>query len=99
VSEFTDCLKDALAVAHSQFGTTVTFGATAVTGILSTVTQRENLELHGVDLDLSATFTADKTVLTAPPEIGTTALVNSTTYRVISLDDNTACFVLGLREA
>jgi hypothetical protein len=98
MSEFTDCLKDALAVAYDQFGTSATFGATSVTGVLSTITRRENLELHGYDLDLNATFTADKAVMATPPSIGTTALVNSVTYRVISLDTNHACYVIGLRE-
>lgn len=98
MSEFTDCLKDALAVAYDQFGTAATFGSSSVTGVLSTITRRENLELHGYDLDLNATFTADKAVMATPPSIGTTALVNSVTYRVISLDTNTACYVIGLRE-
>ena len=98
MSEFTDCLKDALAVAYDQFGTSATFGSSSVTGVLSTVTRRENLELHGYDLDLNATFTADKSVMTTPPSIGTTALVNSVTYRVVSLDTNAGCHVVGLRE-
>ena len=98
MSEFTECLKDALAVAYDQFGTAATFGATSVTGVLSTITRRENLELHGYDLDLNATFTADKAVMATPPSIGTTALVNSVTYRVISLDNNHGCHVIGLRE-
>ena len=98
MSEFTDCLKDAFAVAYEQFGTSATFGSTAVTGVLSTITRRENLELHGYDLDLSATFTADKAVLTAAPAIGSTALINSVTYRIISTDTNSGCYVIGLRE-
>jgi len=98
MSEFTDCLKDALAVAFDQFGTTATFGSTAITGVLSTITRREALELHGYDLDLNATFTADKAVLTSVPVIGSTAFINSVTYRVVSTDTNPGCYVIGLRE-
>lgn len=98
MSEFTDCLKDAFAVAYDQFGTTATFGSTAVTGVLSTVTRKENLEMGGFDLDLNATFTADKSVMTTAPVIGSTARVNSVTYRVVSTDANTGCYVIGLRE-
>jgi hypothetical protein len=98
MSEFTDCLKDAFAVAYDQFGTSATFGSTAVTGVLSTVTRRENLELHGYDLDLNATFTADKAVMASVPAIGSTARINSVTYRVVSTDANTGCYVIGLRE-
>lgn len=98
MSEFTDCLKDALAVAVSQFGTTATFGSTAATGVLSTVTRRESLELHGYDLDLNATFTVDLAVLATAPTIGSTARINSVTYRVISVDTGPGSHVIGLRE-
>ena len=98
MSEFTECLKESLAACYEQFGTTATIGSTAVTGDLSTVTRRENLELHGYDLDLNATFTVAPDQLTAVPAIGSTGRFNSVTYRIVSIDTNPGCYVLGLRE-
>jgi len=98
MSEFTECLKESLAVAYEQFGTSATFGSTAVTGVLSTITRREALELHGYDLDLNATFTADKAVMASAPTIGSSARINSVTYRVISVDTGPGSHVIGLRE-
>ncbi|NDB95729.1 MAG: hypothetical protein EBZ78_06180 [Verrucomicrobia bacterium] len=99
MSEFTECLKDAFAVACEQFGTTATIGSTSVTGVLSTITRRENLELHGYDLDLNATFTVALDRLAAVPAIGSTGQFNSVTYRIVSIDTNPGCYVIGLREA
>jgi hypothetical protein len=98
MSEFTDCLKESLAVCYDQFGTSATFGSTSVTGILSTVTRRENLELNGYDLDLNATFTCDKDVIGTAPTIGSKMQSNSVTYRIISVDFNISNLVLGLKE-
>lgn len=98
MSEFTDCLKESLAVCVEQFGTSATIGSSAVTGVLSTLTRRENLELHGYDLDLNATFTVALDQLSAAPAIGSTGRFNSVTYRIVSIDTNPGCYVLGLRE-
>lgn len=98
MSEFSDCLKESLAVCYDQFGTAATFGSSSVTGVLSTVTRRESLEMGGLDLDLNATFTCDRDVIGSAPAIGSKMQANGVTYRIVSLDTNSPNYVLGLRE-
>ena len=98
MSEFTEALKESLAVLHGQTGTTVTIGSTAVTGILSTITRKEAVELGGFDLDLNSTFTIDVANLATAPTIGSVLVANSVSYRVATIDTSVGSYVLGLRE-
>ena len=98
MSEFTEALKEPLAVLHGQTGATVTIGSTAVTGILSTITRKEAVELGGFDLDLNSTFTIDVANLATAPTIGSVLVANSVSYRVASIDTSVGSYVLGLRE-
>jgi hypothetical protein len=98
MSEFTECLKESLAALYDQTGTAATIGSTSVTGILSTVTRKENVDLGGYDLDLNSTFTIDVANLATAPTIGSILLTNSVSYRVASIDTSVGSYVLGLRE-
>ena len=98
MSEFTEALKESLAVLYDQTGTAATIGSTSVTGILSTITRRESVELGGFDLDLNSTFTIDVANLATAPTIGSILLANSVSYRVASIDTSVGSYVLGLRE-
>ena len=98
MSEFTEALKESLAVLHGQTGTTVTIGATAVTGILSTIPRKENVELGGFDLDLNSTFTIDISSLATAPTIGSVLVANSVSYRIVTIDTSVGSYLLGLRE-
>ena len=98
MSEFTEALKESLAVLHGQTGTTVTIGSTAVTGILSTITRKENVELGGIDLDLNSTFTIDISSLATAPTIGSVLVANSVSYRIVTVDTSVGSYLLGLRE-
>jgi len=98
MSEFTEALKESLAVLHGQTGTTVTIGSTAVTGILSTTTRKENVELGGFDLDLNSTFTIDISSLATAPTIGSVLVANSVSYRIVTIDTSIGSYLLGLRE-
>lgn len=98
MSEFTDCLKESMEAIYPQFGTAATIGSTAVTGILSTVTRKENVELGGFDLDLNATFTINLSNLSTAPTIGSSLQTNTTTYRIVTIDTSVGAYVLGLRE-
>jgi hypothetical protein len=98
MSEFTEALKESLAVLHGQTGTTVTIGSTAVTGILSTITRKENVELGGFDLDLNTTFTIDVSLLATAPTIGSVLVANSVSYRIVTIDTSVGSYLLGLRE-
>jgi hypothetical protein len=98
MSEFTECLKESLAALCDQTGTAATIGSTSVTGILSTVTRKENVDLGGYDLDLNSTFTIDVANLATAPTIGSILLANSVSYRVASIDTSIGSYVLGLRE-
>ena len=98
MSEFTEALKESLAVLHGQTGTTVTIGSTAVTGILSTITRKENVELGGFDLDLNSTFTIDISSLATAPTIGSVLEANSVSYRIVTIDTSVGSYLLGLRE-
>ena len=98
MSEFTEALNESLAVLHGQTGTTVTIGSTAVTGILSTITRKENVELGGFDLDLNSTFTIDISSLATAPTIGSVLVANSVSYRIVSVDTSIGSYLLGLRE-
>ena len=98
MSEFTECLKESLAALYDQIGTAATIGSTSVTGILSTITRKENVDLGGFDLDLNSTFTIDVANLATAPTIGSVLLANSVSYRVASIDTSVGSYVLGLRE-
>jgi hypothetical protein len=98
MSEFTEALKESLAALYDQTGTAATIGSTSVTGILSTITRKESVELGGFDLDLNSTFTIDVANLTTAPTIGSILLANSVSYRVASIDTSVGSYVLGLRE-
>ena len=98
MSEFTECLKESLAALYDQTGTAATIGSTSVTGILSTITRKENVELGGFDLDLNSTFTIDVSAISSAPTIGSILLANSVSYRVASIDTSIGSYVLGLRE-
>ena len=98
MSEFTEALKESLAALYDQTGTAATIGSTSVTGILSTITRRESVELGGFDLDLNSTFTIDVANLATAPTIGSILLANSVSYRVASIDTSVGSYVLGLRE-
>ena len=98
MSEFTEALKESLAALYTQTGTAATIGSTSVTGILSTVTRKENVDLGGYDLDLNSTFTIDVSAISSAPTIGSILLANSVSYRVSSIDTSIGSYVLGLRE-
>lgn len=98
MSEFTEALKESLAALYTQTGTAATIGSTSVTGILSTVTRKENVDLGGYDLDLNSTFTIDRSAISSSPTIGSILLANSVSYRVASIDTSIGSYVLGLRE-
>ena len=98
MSEFTECLKESLAALYDQTGTAATIGSTSVTGILSTITRKENVDLGGYDLDLNSTFTINLSNLATAPTIGSILLANSVSYRVASIDTSVGSYVLGLRE-
>jgi hypothetical protein len=98
MSEFTECLKESLAALYDQTGTAATIGSTSVTGILSTITRKQAVELGGFDLDLNSTFTIDVSAISSAPTIGSILLANSVSYRVASIDTSIGSYVLGLRE-
>jgi hypothetical protein len=98
MSEFTECLKESLAALYTQTGTAVTIGSTSVTGILSTISRKENVDLGGFDLDLNSTFTINLSNLATAPTIGSVLRANSVSYRVASIDTSVGSYVLGLRE-
>jgi len=98
MSEFTECLKESLAALYTQTGTAVTIGSTSVTGILSTISRKENVDLGGYDLDLNSTFTINLSNLATAPTIGSILRANSVSYRVASIDTSVGSYVLGLRE-
>jgi hypothetical protein len=98
MSEFTECLKESLAALYDQTGTAATIGSTGVTGILSAISRKENVDLGGFDLDLNSTFTIDVANLATAPTIGSILLANSVSYRVASIDTSVGSYVLGLRE-
>jgi len=98
MSEFTEALKESLAALYTQTGTAATIGSTSVTGILSTFTRKENVDLGGYDLDLNSTFTIDVANMATAPTIGSILLANSVSYRVASIDTSIGSYVLGLRE-
>jgi hypothetical protein len=98
MSEFTECLKESLAALYTQTGTAVTIGSTSVTGILSTISRKENVDLGGFDLDLNSTFTINLSNLATAPTIGSILRANSVSYRVTSIDTSVGSYVLGLRE-
>jgi hypothetical protein len=98
MSEFTEALKESLVALYDQTGTAATIGSTSVTGILSTITRKENVDLGGYDLDLNSTFTIDVSAISSAPTIGSILLANSVSYRVASIDTSVGSYVLGLRE-
>ena len=98
MSEFTECLKESLAALYEQTGTAATIGSTSVTGILSTTTRQEAVELGGFDLDLNSTFTIDITGIATAPTIGSVLVANSVSFRIVTLDTSIGSYVLGLRE-
>jgi hypothetical protein len=98
MSELTEALKESLAALYTQTGTAATIGSTGVTGILSTITRKENVDLGGYDLDLNSTFTIDVANLATAPTIGSILRANSVSYRVASIDTSIGSYVLGLRE-
>jgi len=98
MSEFTEALKESLAALYTQTGTAATIGSTGVTGILSTITRKENVDLGGYDLDLNSTFTINLSNLATAPTIGSILRANSVSYRVASIDTSVGSYVLGLRE-
>jgi len=98
MSEFTECLKESLAALYEQTGTAATIGSTSVTGILSSINRKENVDLGGFDLDLNSTFTIDVGNLATAPTIGSILRANSVSYRVASIDTSVGSYVLGLRE-
>jgi hypothetical protein len=98
MSEFTECLKESLAALYDQTGTAATIGSTSVTGILSTITRKEAVELGGFDLDLNSTFTIDIAGIATAPTIGSVLVANSVSFRIVTLDTSIGSYVLGLRE-
>ena len=98
MSEFTECLKESLAAIYEQTGTAATIGATSVTGVLSTITRKEAVELGGFDLDLNSTFTIDIAGIATAPTIGSVLVANSVSFRIVTLDTSIGSYVLGLRE-
>jgi hypothetical protein len=98
MSEFTECLKESLAALYEQTGTAATIGSTSVTGILSTITRKQAVELGGFDLDLNSTFTINVANLTTAPTIGSVLVANSVSFRIVTLDTSIGSYVLGLRE-
>jgi len=98
MSEFTECLKESLTALYDQTGTAATIGSTSVTGILSTITRKQAVELGGFDLDLNSTFTIDITAITTAPTIGSVIVANSVSFRIVTLDTSIGSYVLGLRE-
>ena len=98
MSEFTEALKESLAALYTQTGTAATIGSTGVTGILSTITRKESVELGGFDLDLNSTFTIDITGIATAPTIGSVLVANSVSFRIVTLDTSIGSYVLGLRE-
>ena len=98
MSEFTECLKESLAALYEQTGTAATIGATSVTGVLSTITRKEAVELGGFDLDLNSTFTIDMAGIATAPTIGSVLVANSVSFRIVTLDTSIGSYVLGLRE-
>jgi hypothetical protein len=98
MSEFTECLKESLAALYDQTGTAATIGSTSVTGILSTITRKQAVELGGFDLDLNSTFTTDVANMANAPTIGSVLVANSVSFRIVTLDTSIGSYVLGLRE-
>ena len=98
MSEFTECLKESLAALYEQTGTAATIGSTSVTGILSTITRKQAVELGGFDLDLNSTFTINVANLATAPTIGSVLVANSVSFRIVTLDTSIGSYVLGLRE-
>jgi len=98
MSEFTECLKESLAALYDQTGTAATLGSTSVTGILSTITRKQAVELGGFDLDLNSTFTIDVANMATAPTIGSVLVANSVSFRIVTLDTSIGSYVLGLRE-
>jgi len=98
MSEFTECLKESLAALYDQTGTAATIGSTSVTGILSTITRKQAVELGGFDLDLNSTFTIDVANMATAPTIGSVLVANSVSFRIVTLDTSIGSYVLGLRE-
>jgi hypothetical protein len=98
MSEFTECLKESLAALYEQTGTAATIGSTSVTGILSTITRKQAVELGGFDLDLNSTFTIDIAGIATAPTIGSVLVANSVSFRIVTLDTSIGSYVLGLRE-
>jgi len=98
MSEFTECLKESLAALYDQTGTAATIGSTSVTGILSTITRKQAVELGGFDLDLNSTFTIDVANMATAPTIGSVLVANSVSFRIVTLDTSVGSYVLGLRE-
>jgi hypothetical protein len=98
MSEFTECLKESLAALYDQTGTAATIGSTSVTGILSTITRKQAVELGGFDLDLNSTFTINVANLATAPTIGSVLVANSVSFRIVTLDTSIGSYVLGLRE-
>jgi len=98
MSEFTECLKESLAALYEQTGTAATIGSTSVTGILSTITRKQAVELGGFDLDLNSTFTIDVANMATAPTIGSVLVANSVSFRIVTLDTSIGSYVLGLRE-
>lgn len=98
MSEFTECLKESLAALYEQTGTAATIGSTSVTGILSTITRKQAVELGGFDLDLNSTFTINVANLATAPTIGSILVANSVSFRIVTLDTSIGSYVLGLRE-
>ena len=98
MSEFTECLKESLAALYDQTGTAATIGSTSVTGILSTITRKQAVELGGFDLDLNSTFTINVANMATAPTIGSVLVANSVSFRIVTLDTSIGSYVLGLRE-
>jgi hypothetical protein len=98
MSEFTEALKESLAALYDQTGTAATIGSTSVTGILSTITRKQAVELGGFDLDLNSTFTIDVANMATAPTIGSVLVANSVSFRIVTLDTSIGSYVLGLRE-
>jgi len=98
MSEFTECLKESLTALYEQTGTAATIGSTSVTGILSTITRKQAVELGGFDLDLNSTFTIDIAGIATAPTIGSVLVANSVSFRIVTLDTSIGSYVLGLRE-
>lgn len=98
MSEFTEALKESLAALYEQAGTTASIGSTSVTGILSTITRKENVDLGGFDLDLNSTFTIGIDTVASAPTIGAILSANSVSYRIVTVDTSAGSYVCGLRE-